>query len=212
MALSRAVQGKEEWLELAEAAQLLGVHPSTLRRWADTGKIPFMRTLSGRRRFSYAALKQASKEMQPSRTHADRGQFEAQVVDHARQQASHISHHQDAWYTQLNEDQRLLFRYSGQRLMGVMMQFISRSDPAETFLDEGRRIAADYGRICHKAGLSVAETAQAFMFFRRSILESVQATSGLNGPDDEDGRRVFLRTIDFFDALLVATLDSHAMQ
>ena len=39
-------------LRLSEAAALLGVHPDTLRRWSDEGKVPVSRTPGGERRFS----------------------------------------------------------------------------------------------------------------------------------------------------------------
>jgi excisionase family DNA binding protein len=38
-----------------EAAKRLGCHPETLRRWADTGKIPHIRTSSGQRRYDIDA-------------------------------------------------------------------------------------------------------------------------------------------------------------
>ncbi len=206
----------EEWLELAEAAQILGVHQSTLRRWADAGKVPHMRTLSGRRRFLRSALEQYREEMQRSATELQAqlrmqqpGQFELQTLHLARQRTSDLSNRGENWFERLDEEHRLLFRYSGQRMLGLMMQFISRSDTAGKFLDEGRNIARDYGRICFRAGLTIAQTAEAFLYFRRSILESVQGTAGLGGPHDADSQRIFLRTIDFFDALLIATMDSY---
>ena len=41
----------DEWLNLGEAAEILGVHPSTLRAWADHGEIPAHRTPGKHRRF-----------------------------------------------------------------------------------------------------------------------------------------------------------------
>lgn len=38
-----------------EAAKRLGCHPETLRRWADAGKIPHIRTNSGQRRYDIDA-------------------------------------------------------------------------------------------------------------------------------------------------------------
>lgn len=38
-------------LRLGEAAGILKVHPETLRRWADEGKVPSVRTPGGERRF-----------------------------------------------------------------------------------------------------------------------------------------------------------------
>lgn len=50
MKSSHAERG--EILRLSEAAAVLGVHPDTLRRWADSGKVPSARTPGGERRFS----------------------------------------------------------------------------------------------------------------------------------------------------------------
>ena len=42
----------------AEAARMLGVHPSTLRRWDKKGILPpSIRTLTGERRYTEADLK-----------------------------------------------------------------------------------------------------------------------------------------------------------
>lgn len=38
-------------LTRAEAAQVLGVHPSTVARWAAAGLLPYARTPSGERRY-----------------------------------------------------------------------------------------------------------------------------------------------------------------
>lgn len=38
-------------LRVKQAAALLGVDPDTLRRWADTGRINFIKTPTGERRF-----------------------------------------------------------------------------------------------------------------------------------------------------------------
>jgi len=43
-------------LRLSEAAALLGVHPDTLRRWSDEGKVPVSRTPGGERRYSRADI------------------------------------------------------------------------------------------------------------------------------------------------------------
>ncbi len=200
----------KEWLELSEASEILGVHPSTLRRWADAGMIAHFRTLNGRRRFSRSSIEQARGAMHQAGPDSEAGRIEIKTLDLARQRTgSLIDSPQVNWANQLSNDQRLLFRYSGQRLLGLVMQYISRGETAETFLAEGKRVAGDYGRICYNLGLSVSQMAEAFLYFRRTILESVQTTAGLGGPHDQDGHRIMLRTIDFFDALLVATIESY---
>jgi len=41
-------------LRLSDAAAIIGVHPETLRRWADAGKVRSFRTPGGPRRFHRA--------------------------------------------------------------------------------------------------------------------------------------------------------------
>ena len=41
----------ERYLPISEAAKRLGVHHTTLRKWANSGKIDYTRTVGGRRRF-----------------------------------------------------------------------------------------------------------------------------------------------------------------
>ncbi len=201
-------------LELAEAARQLGVHPSTLRRWADAGKITHERTINGRRRFRRQVLEHARREMQQPAYAQKTGRVDGTIETHslavARQRSGELLTRPGSWTERFSEEQRLLFRYSGQRLLGLLVQFISRSSSGDTFLEEGKKIARDYGRICRRANLSVSQTAEAFLFFRRSILESIHSTAGLSGPNDQDAYRVLLRTTDFFDALLVATIESYA--
>src|SRR5215216_6152025 len=49
------------WLTLQDASAMLGVAPSTLRRWGDTGRVPMRRTLGGHRRFPQQAITQLVK-------------------------------------------------------------------------------------------------------------------------------------------------------
>lgn len=41
-----------EWVSLRQAADMLGVHPATVRNWADKGDIMSRRTPGGHRRFA----------------------------------------------------------------------------------------------------------------------------------------------------------------
>ena len=40
-----------DYLSTKKAAKKLGIHPNTLRKWADAGKIKYFRTLAGQRRY-----------------------------------------------------------------------------------------------------------------------------------------------------------------
>jgi len=47
----------EQKYTLSEAANLLGVHPDTVRRWNNTGKIRSIRVSGGWRRFPESEIK-----------------------------------------------------------------------------------------------------------------------------------------------------------
>jgi excisionase family DNA binding protein len=46
------------YLRPAEVADLLSVSPKTVSRWAKDGKLPFMKTLGGHRRYPEAEIRE----------------------------------------------------------------------------------------------------------------------------------------------------------
>src|SRR5947208_16834957 len=46
----------EEWLSLRQVADMLGMHPATVRLWADRNELPSRRTNGGHRRFRRAVI------------------------------------------------------------------------------------------------------------------------------------------------------------
>ena len=46
------------YLRTAEVAALLHVSPKTVARWAKEGKLPFMKTLGGHRRYPEAKIRE----------------------------------------------------------------------------------------------------------------------------------------------------------
>jgi len=197
------------WLSLSDAARYLGVHFTTLRRWADAGEVPCIRTPGGRRRFSLPDLQRfLARLRQPSAARASMP-LETRALDLARQRIQAQAMHQENWFARLDEAQRLRFRHSGRRLFGLLIQFSSRSNAGEAFLEEGKLMAREYGVACSQAGLSITETVRAFLFFRSSLLDAIHETSSLNGPNDMEGQRLYQRMSDFLDAMLLDTVESY---
>jgi excisionase family DNA binding protein len=207
----------ETWLDLSDAAQYIGVHFTTLRRWADAGEISFIRTPGGRRRFTINALDQFLHRLAvtaPALMPSDDTAFQPlqdRAIDHARQSVRSLPV-ANSWLNRLNDNQRDQMRGTGQRLMVLLIQYSSRVEGGEAFLDEARRIGCDYGLVCSQAGLSLPETVQVFLFFRRSILDSMHKTEHLAGENDLESQRLYDRTTDFFDELLLALISSFPVQ
>jgi excisionase family DNA binding protein len=199
----------ERWLDLSEAAVYLGVHFTTLRRWSDAGEVACIRTPGGRRRYALSDLQRFLERLRQAGRYSPVEALEARTLALARQE---LRAHYAALPTSLpefDEEARARFRDSGQKLLGLLIQFGSRSDAGEAFLDEGRRLAAGYGALCRQAGMSVSDTVRAFLFFGHSMLHTVQEAGALSGPYDEEGLRLYQRMSAFLDTILLATVESY---
>jgi excisionase family DNA binding protein len=56
------------YLQTAEVAALLHVSPKTVARWAKEGKLPFMRTLGGHRRYPEAKIRELLDQLREEPT------------------------------------------------------------------------------------------------------------------------------------------------
>ena len=54
-----------DWLTVGRAARYLGVAQSTLRKWADSGRVPAVKTVGGHRRFRRADLAEFLERSRP---------------------------------------------------------------------------------------------------------------------------------------------------
>jgi excisionase family DNA binding protein len=51
------------YLRTAQVADLLYVSPKTVSRWAKEGKLPFLKTLGGHRRYPEAEIRELAEEL-----------------------------------------------------------------------------------------------------------------------------------------------------
>jgi excisionase family DNA binding protein len=56
------------YLRAAEVADILHVSPKTVSRWAKEGKLPFMKTLGGHRRYPEAKIRELANELREEPT------------------------------------------------------------------------------------------------------------------------------------------------
>jgi excisionase family DNA binding protein len=61
---AKATTTAPSYLRAAEVADLLHVSPKTVSRWAKEGKLPFLKTLGGHRRYPAAEIRQLAAELQ----------------------------------------------------------------------------------------------------------------------------------------------------
>jgi excisionase family DNA binding protein len=203
MAYSSSIQN-DRWLELGEAAQLLGVHFTTLRRWANDGQVPCYRTPGGQRRFKESELRAFLNSL-----HTGDAGLPVLAVLPPAYATPRVGVAGEPWASKFDAAQRTALRSEGRQMMAVLMQYATRGNGGEVFLEEGRRMAGDYGRLCRSAGLSLVETAQAFMRVRRSIMNSVYEAGTLAGSPDAETWRLYDRMNHFLDSMLLATMEAY---
>lgn len=176
------------WLGLNEAARQLGVHPATLRRWADDGEIPVMITPGGHRRFALAELDRFSEEHQQLRVVAGIEQVWAdQVLDETRRQIS--AQRNAAWLSPFDEQQREHKRDLGRQLLNITLKYISLKDGGEDLLESARVIGREHAADGLRMNLPLVEALKIVLFFRDTLLnvtlqlpEVAHAKTEVNAP------------------------------
>ncbi len=158
------------WLSTSQAAEVLGVHPNTIRRWADDGKLSAMITPGGHRRFALDDLRAFEwRQRQEART--DLG---ANWTHHALSiTRSEIATTSDAtWLRAYDETARKQQRDLGRRLLGLILRYVSGDSSDQQILDEVTAIGRQHAETASRIGLTLSEAMQASLFFRDRVIET----------------------------------------
>lgn len=201
---------RKDWLSLTKASSMLGVHPTTLRRWADSGSIPYFRTPGGHRRFRTADL---AAWMQGTQSTALAPRSETLVqsaVGYTRQEMALQRVSGEPWYAAFErEEDRQQMRDTGRQLFGLAIQYMGRTRDHEPVLQEGRRIGEFFGQQCATHGISLVDTVRAQFFFRESLLRAARPGQGSPGQYDAEDVRIHRQLRHFLDEVMYACLGSY---
>ena len=196
-----------EWLSLSEVAKVLGVHPSTVRNWADQGQLPVHRTKGGHRRFKRSEVElwqQAQRSNGPN---------EAQmVVQNAlkltRFQITEGHLQAESWYQKLDEDARDQYRLSGRNMMQGLIAYLSTD--GEVAEAEARSLGYEYATRGRRYGLSVLDATQAFLFFRNTLLDAMLSVYEAAAVSSSQAWSDMFRKINAFtDSIMVTLMETY---
>lgn len=201
---------QEQWLSLIEASTLLGIHPNTLRRWADSGQVPCFRTPGGHRRFKADDLRAWVAGRQTTALAPQAEALVQNVVGFTRNEMAERRVSDEPWYTAFgHEDERQQMRETGRRLFGLAIQYMARTSNHEPVLHEGRRIGQFYGQQCAQHGMSLVDTMRGFFFFRESLLRATRPGLAIRGQYDGEDARMHRQLRLFLDEVMYACLASY---
>ena len=193
-----------EWLSLNKAAEILGVHPSTVRNWSNQGVLPVHRTQGGHRRFLRSEI-----ELWMLSRRDETAEFNLVVQNTLRNTRFQISEgrlNAETWYTKLDDEARIQYRLSGRSLLQGLITAIT--SPGHLDISDAEALGHSYASRAHRYGLDSVEATQAFLFFRNSLIEStlvVFETASISAP--RVWGEMIRRMTEFTDRILITILE-----
>ncbi len=173
---------RSSFLNVSAAADRLGVHVGTVRRWTDDGILPDVRTPGGHRRIPAEAVERLRRERSSAGTESvpdavaphDAAPGEQAWADHAVVHARHeVRSHADAgWNRAFSGPDRAQRRETGRQLVGLLLRHVSGQGDGEARGAEVRRLSWGYALDMKDRGLPLTEALRATLFFRDVLTES----------------------------------------
>ncbi|MCB0720592.1 MAG: helix-turn-helix domain-containing protein [Bacteroidetes bacterium] len=191
---------QREFLGLTAAASQLGVHPATLRRWADQGDVLCVVTPGGHRRFLRSEIESLLHRREDDGNVAD-DLIESALIS-TRNEIDQLR--DTRWLSSMSEAQRGELRQEGRKVMELLRAYVDESTDRADILDKLRDIGASYAQSARQAQLTLKELLEAISFFRSHILETTVDDTALSN----DGRRELFRNVNvFLNALLLSVAE-----
>lgn len=199
-----------EWLSLGEAADILGVHPSTVRHWADSGDLPSQRTPGGHRRFRRRDLQQWATSRERDVAPAEARLMMQSALGRARIEIGEGQLKGQGWYDTMSEETRRLHRTLGRQLLELLTRHLADPEDFEDLQQDVRQLGIEYAQLSRSEGVSLVDSVRAFLFFRDLLIESVIQLAemlSLRTPLDWGDRLKQVHTIT--DELLLALIEEY---
>lgn len=198
---------ESEWVSLREAAAMLGVHPATVRNWADKGELPARRTPGGHRRFRRTdLLRQAERqtEVQP---------LEVQVIiqnalGQARMSVSGEGGlPSEPWYTLMGEAARAEMRTMGRTVLESLREYLA-AGATDAGLARAITLGRDYAAVLARDGLTLPEAVRGMLFFSDFVINAILTWSEITPPRSAPEWASLLRQVNtFIHAMLLSIIE-----
>jgi excisionase family DNA binding protein len=177
-------QTGEEWISLSEAADLLGIHPATVRLWADRNELPSRRTNGGHRRFRRADIEARLRQDNEPRSDPAAQLLIQSVLGRVRFAFTDGTLNTLPWYEHFDENARQAYRLLGRRVLELLLRAITDGTHRDELRREAIQLGAEYGTITNTSHVPVADAVRAFLYFRTLIDESVLQLAEVRGSRD----------------------------
>jgi excisionase family DNA binding protein len=196
---------------LGEAARLLGVSPTTLRRWADDGVVRSFVTPGGHRRFLRSSLESMIPHDRGGRLPLQQLGETPERMARAYRRSTVTEGPDAAWIRAMESTERDPLRERGRGLSTALLAYLDAADDAErkARLDEASAVAAEYGRVARLHGATVHDTVATFLRFARPFVGEIATFARRRNLDTKEATSLLESTLAALDALLLVTIEAH---
>ncbi len=184
---ARRVADSSRWVTLGKACEILGVDESTLRRWADQGRLRVYRTPGGHRRFSLGNL----EDLVAGERSASANQVPRMAIARIKRQLTRARRSEGGWYGQLSDAERQRLREIGRRLLEMVGEYLDKRHRRPGLLEEAREIGGSYGEVLIEAGLPLFNAIEAYIGFRKTIDETTRQSATREALPAEEALEVY---------------------
>jgi excisionase family DNA binding protein len=174
----------DEWLSLSEAAEMLGIHPATVRLWADRNEIPTRRTSGGHRRFRRADIEARLRQDVEHKPRPAAQLLVQSVLGRVRFAFTDGTLNTFSWYAHFNEAAREGYRSLGRRALELLLRALADGTSEDELRSEAVQLGKAYGSITRESHVPVADAVRAFLYFRSLVDESVLQLAEVRGIRD----------------------------
>ncbi|MDZ4764680.1 MAG: helix-turn-helix domain-containing protein [Chloroflexota bacterium] len=195
-----------EWVSLRQAADLLGVHPATVRNWADKGDLPSRRTPGGHRRFRRADVTHYAVAQ------GEISKVELQVIiqnalGQTRLQVGNGKLMSETWYAAMSEGTREQLRTAGRRVLEGLRQYLAHGAPDER-LSDAIAIGKDYAALLASDGLTLPQAVRGFFYFSEFVINAIVTWSEITLPHSVSDWTTLVRQVNtFIHAMLLSIIE-----
>jgi excisionase family DNA binding protein len=196
---------QSEWVSLRRAAEILGVHPATVRNWADEGKLPSRRTPGNHRRFLVSELqKQLHNE-------TDTPPIEVQLIiqnalGQTRMRVGDGTLTHVPWYEAMSTATRDALRGQGREVLEAMRHYLA-GGAQDTDLSTAIKLGERYAVRLSQDGLTLPQAVRGFFYFSDFVINSVLTWSEITPRSSNEWVTLLRQVNTFTNAMLLSLIE-----
>lgn len=196
-----------EWVSLRHAAEILGVHPATVRNWADKGEIIARRTPGGHRRFRKSDLVAHAQSQQDELQPTEVKIIIQNALGQTRMQVGDGTLSESPWYTTMNERARNAMRSLGRETLEELRGYLAKGAKDDD-LAQAITLGKNYASELTHDKITLPQAMRGFFYFSDFVVNSIITWSEVNAPRNASEWATLLRQVNtFMNTLLLSIVE-----